>query len=37
MAQYGSISGIFANSAVLLHGTELAKLNGQDSTGGSER
>lgn len=37
MALCGPISGIFADSVVLLDGTELTKLNGQPSKGGSEK
>lgn len=37
MALCGPISGIFTDSVVLLDGTELTKLNGQHSKGGSEK
>lgn len=37
MALHGPVSDLFANSVVLLDGTELAKLNGQYSKGGSKR
>ena len=37
MVLHGPVSGVFANSIIFLDGIELAKFNGQQYKGGSER